>query len=71
LHFKAYFHAYTVDRPGVDNLQFWTFSHAKGGGLINHFSKEKVKVVVWDCYRFKGPVYMELISGSLRSFGKI
>ena len=55
----------------MDNLQFWTFSHAKGGGLINHFSKEKVKVVVWDCYRFKGPVYMELISGSLRSFGKI
>jgi hypothetical protein len=52
-HFKAYFQTHMVDRSGVDNLQFWTFSDAEGGGLINPFSKEKVKAVVWDCYRFK------------------
>ena len=52
-HFSAHFQATGAPRPAVDYLVFRTLTYAKVGGLTRPFSKEEIKVAVWDCDSFK------------------
>ncbi|MCI85946.1 endonuclease/exonuclease/phosphatase family protein, partial [Trifolium medium] len=52
-HFASHFRARTVERPGVENLQFSSLTLAEGGSLTRPFSVEEVKAAVWDCDSYK------------------
>jgi hypothetical protein len=52
-HFVSHFKASSMDRPGVDNLQFRRTTTLDGGSLTKHFSVKDVKRVVCDCNSFK------------------
>ncbi|MCH95604.1 cysteine-rich receptor-like protein kinase, partial [Trifolium medium] len=47
--------ARTVERPGVENLQFLTLTPVEVGSLTKPFSVEEVKATVWDCDSYKSP----------------
>ncbi|GAU31392.1 hypothetical protein TSUD_19380 [Trifolium subterraneum] len=54
-HFASHFKAISMDRPGVDNLQFKRLNQIESSSLITPFSEAEVKSAVWDCYSFKSP----------------
>ncbi|GAU16239.1 hypothetical protein TSUD_298710 [Trifolium subterraneum] len=54
-HFSSHFKASTVERPGVDNLQFIRLTLVEGGSLTKPFSVEEVKTAIWDCDSYKSP----------------
>ncbi|GAU36154.1 hypothetical protein TSUD_275130 [Trifolium subterraneum] len=54
-HFASHFKARTVERPGVDNLQFKRLTQLEGGSLTKPFSVAEVKAAVWDCDSYKSP----------------
>jgi hypothetical protein len=54
-HFASHFKANSIDRPGVDNLQFRRMTTLEGGSLTKPFSVKEVKREVCDCDSFKSP----------------
>ncbi|MCI21173.1 cysteine-rich receptor-like protein kinase, partial [Trifolium medium] len=54
-HFASHFQASTVERHGVENLQFSSLTQAEGGSLTKPFSIEEVKAAMWDCDSYKSP----------------
>ncbi|MCI34400.1 cysteine-rich receptor-like protein kinase, partial [Trifolium medium] len=55
LHFESHFKAPTVDRPGVDDLQFKRLNQVESVSLIKPFTEAEVKSAVWDCDSYKSP----------------
>ncbi|GAU19481.1 hypothetical protein TSUD_77250 [Trifolium subterraneum] len=54
-HFASHFRAISMDRPGIDNLQFKRLNQLESSSLITPFSEAEVKSAVWDCDSFKSP----------------
>ncbi|MCH80913.1 cysteine-rich receptor-like protein kinase, partial [Trifolium medium] len=52
-HFEKHFQAPSVDRPGIENLNFKSTSAEEAYALEMPFSEEEVKQAAWNCDSFK------------------
>ncbi|GAU48380.1 hypothetical protein TSUD_118070, partial [Trifolium subterraneum] len=67
-HFASHFKAASVERPGIDNLQFKRLNQMECSSLITPFSEAEVKSAVWDCDSFKSPGPDEVNFGFIKDF---
>jgi DUF1009 family protein len=54
-HFEKHFQVPAIARPGIENLEYQSFSVADATELEKPFTEEEVKQAVWDCDNFKSP----------------